>query len=163
VRQSVDLPAVLALGSNLGDRGALLEAAIEDISRTPGISLLKRSNIIETPALKPDGIDLAAPPYLNAVVTVRTTLMPEHLLAAVNAIETAHGRVRAERWGDRTLDIDIITIGPMRIATDSLTVPHPRAHERDFVLRPWLEVEPEATLPDHGRIDQLLARMETAV
>ena len=159
MRQSVDLPAVLALGSNLGDRGALLEAAITDIAAIPGVTLLKRSSIIETPALKPDGIDFDAPPYLNAVVTIRTTLMPQQLLDAVNAIEADHGRVRVERWGDRTLDIDIITIGPMQVHTDTLTVPHPRAHERDFVLRPWLEVEPNAVLPGYGRVDELLARI----
>jgi len=146
VRQSVDLPAVLALGSNLGDRGALIEAAIGDLARTPGIALLKTSTIIETPALTPDGIDPDAPPYLNAVVTVRTTLTPQKLLDAANAIEAKHGRVRAERWGDRTLDIDIIAMGPLRVSTPTLTIPHPRAHERDFVLRPWLEIEPEAEL-----------------
>ena len=156
MRRSIDLPAVLALGSNLGDRGALIEAAIGDLARTPGIALLKTSTIIETPALKPDGIDLDAPPYLNAVVTIRTTLTPERLLDAVNAIEAAHGRERAERWGDRTLDIDIIAMGPLRVSTESLTIPHPRAHERDFVLQPWVEIEPDAVLSG-VRIDELLA------
>jgi 2-amino-4-hydroxy-6-hydroxymethyldihydropteridine diphosphokinase len=150
------LPAVLALGSNLGDREATIRGALADIAAIPGIRIVAVSTLIETAALKPQGIDEAAPAYLNGAVSITTTLEPQELLDRLNEVEQGHGRVRAERWGDRTLDIDIIAIDGLRIATDRLTVPHPRAHERDFVLRPWLEIEPDAVLPGHGRIDDLL-------
>jgi 2-amino-4-hydroxy-6-hydroxymethyldihydropteridine diphosphokinase len=157
VKQSVELPAILSLGSNLGDRTALLEQAISDIARVPGVRVMKTSTFHETAALKPDGVDETAPAYLNAAVAIRTVLLPEQLLARLAEIETAHGRVRTERWGDRTLDIDIIAMGPLRVNTDTLTLPHPRAFERDFVLAPWLEIEPDATLAGHGRVADLLA------
>ena len=89
--------------------------------------------------------------------TVVTTLDAHYLLRALNGIEAAHGRVRAARWGDRTLDLDIIEFGGLMIASVDLTVPHPRAGERAFVLAPWLQLEPDATLPGLGRIDELLA------
>jgi 2-amino-4-hydroxy-6-hydroxymethyldihydropteridine diphosphokinase len=151
------LPAILSLGSNLGDRAATLRAAIDDISAVDGISVLAVSSLIETPALKPEGVDESAPAYLNAAASISTTLEPAELLARLNAIEARHGRVRVERWGDRTLDIDIVTIDGLSIATDDLTVPHPRAHERSFVLAPWLELDADAVLPGRGRVDALLA------
>ena len=92
---------------------------------------------------------------------VRTTLPPRALLSLLHEIERKHGRVRAERWGDRTLDLDIIDYAGLQSATDELTLPHPRAHERAFVLRPWAEVAPEAVLPGHGRVADLLAALET--
>jgi 2-amino-4-hydroxy-6-hydroxymethyldihydropteridine diphosphokinase len=149
--------AVLSLGSNLGDREAVILDAVRAIAQLPGVELVASSGLVETPALKPAGIDLEAPAYLNAVVTLRTTLAPRELLAAVNAIEHDHGRVREERWGDRTLDIDIVTMDGLVAADAHLTLPHPRAWERAFVLAPWREIEPEAELPGHGRIDVLLA------
>jgi 2-amino-4-hydroxy-6-hydroxymethyldihydropteridine diphosphokinase len=148
---------VLALGSNLGDREETIRAGIYDIAALHGVELTGASGLVETPALTPDGIDPDAPAYLNAVVTVRTALDPHVLLRGLNGIERAHGRVRDARWGDRTLDIDIIDFGCLLIASDDLTVPHPRAAERPFVLAPWLQVSPDATLPGLGRIDALLA------
>jgi 2-amino-4-hydroxy-6-hydroxymethyldihydropteridine diphosphokinase len=156
-RLRVELPAVLALGSNLGDREQTLRQAVADIAAVPGVRVTAASGIVETDAVKPDGIDADAPTYLNAVVAVRTTLDPEALLAAVGAIENRHGRVRDERWGDRTLDIDIVDFGGLRVQTDDLTIPHPRAAERGFVLVPWLEIEPQASLLERGRIDELPA------
>lgn len=152
----IDVPAVLALGGNLGDRAATLRAAVADLRSVPGIRVLSVSDLVETAAVKPDGVDDAAPAYLNAVVLIRTTLRPRALLEAVNAIEDAHGRVRVERWGDRTLDIDIIAIDGLHIDEDGLVVPHPRAHERAFVLAPWLQLDPDAVL-DGTRIADLLA------
>ena len=149
--------AVLALGSNLGDREGIIRAGIRDIAALPEVIVTGASGLVETPALKPQGVDTDAPAYLNAVLTVRTTLDPHHLLRSLNGIEREHGRVRNERWGDRTLDIDIIEFGGLVMATDELTVPHPRAHERVFVLAPWLQVAPDATLPGLGRVDALLA------
>ena len=159
----VEHPAVLALGSNLGDRETTIRTAISEIAAIPGVVLVRSSGLVETPALKPDGVDVDAPAYLNAVITVRTTLEPQALLAALNGIENAHGRVREVRWGDRTLDVDIVSMGALVIDTERLTVPHPRAAERAFVMVPWLEVEPDATLPGLGRVDALLEGLgETA-
>ncbi len=148
---------MLALGSNLGDREEIIRAGVRDIAALEGVELTAASGIVETPALKPDGVDTDAPAYLNAVVTVETTLDPHELLRALNGIERGHGRVRAERWGDRTLDIDIIEFGGLTLNSPDLTVPHPRAGIRAFVLAPWLQVQPDATLPALGRIDELLA------
>jgi 2-amino-4-hydroxy-6-hydroxymethyldihydropteridine diphosphokinase len=156
-RLRVELPAVLSLGSNLGDREATLRAAVAGIGALDGVRVVAASGIVETPALKPHGVDTDAPAYLNAVVTVRTSLQPEQLLAALNGIEHDLGRVRDERWGDRTLDIDIVDMGGLTVATERLTLPHPRAAERGFVLVPWLQVDPDASLPPHGRVDRLAA------
>ncbi len=157
MKAALTLPAILSLGSNLGDREATIRAALDDIASADGIRLLAVSSLIETAALKPDGVDESAPAYLNAAASVSTTLEPSALLATLNAIEAKHGRIRAERWGDRTLDIDIVAIDGLEIVTEELTVPHPRAHERDFVLAPWLELDADAELPGKGRVADLLA------
>jgi 2-amino-4-hydroxy-6-hydroxymethyldihydropteridine diphosphokinase len=156
-RLRVELPAVLSLGSNLGEREDTLRAAVAEIGALDGVRLVAASGIVETPAVKPHGVDTDAPAYLNAVVMVRTALQPEQLLAALGGIENDHGRVRDERWGDRTLDIDIVDMGGLRVDTDRLTLPHPRAAERGFVLVPWLQIDPHGSLPEHGRIDRLAA------
>lgn len=152
---------VLALGSNLGDRLAHLEEALRLLATTPGLRIEAVSKVIESPAWKPEGVDESAPGYLNAVITGSTTLEPEDLLAATAAIEVACGRIRGageERWGDRTLDIDVIAIGGVRRDDAHLTLPHPRAAERAFVLEPWLDVEPDAVLPGAGPVAELRAR-----
>ena len=100
------------------------------------------------------------PRYLNAVALLQTRLAPATLLDQLHRIESDHGRVRRERWGDRTLDLDLIAYGDERIDDERLTVPHPRAHERAFVLRPWLDVDPDAIIPGRGRVDALLAGLE---
>lgn len=148
---------VLALGSNLGDRAVTLIDATRAIADLEGLDLVGVSPVFESAAVKPAGVDPDAPPYLNAVVTVRYTGDPFALLDAVNAIEHDLGRVRGERWGDRTIDIDIIVFGDLRLADERLTIPHPRAAERDFVLVPWLQLDPDAVLPGRGRVDALLA------
>jgi len=152
----VELPAVLALGSNLGDREQTLRDAVRAIGDIRGVKVIRASGIVETPALKPDGVDVDAPAYLNAVVLVRSALHPRQLLAALHEVEAAHGRVREEHWGARTLDIDIVSLGGYRVDDPELTVPHPRARERAFVLAPWLEVEPDAVIGS-DRVDALLA------
>ncbi|MFT4123974.1 MAG: 2-amino-4-hydroxy-6-hydroxymethyldihydropteridine diphosphokinase [Microbacteriaceae bacterium] len=154
---AAELPAVLALGANLGDRRASLAAALDELGAEPGVRLVAVSQAVETPALKPHGVDLDAPAYLNAVALVRTSLAPAALLALCQRIELAHGRTRTEHWGDRTLDIDIVAIDGLVLDEPGLVVPHPRAHERAFVLAPWLEVEPDAVIPGRGRVDALLA------
>jgi 2-amino-4-hydroxy-6-hydroxymethyldihydropteridine diphosphokinase len=156
----IEADAVIAIGSNLGDRVATFQAAVRALAEADGIEVTAISTPIETVAMRPDGEDPDAPAYLNAVVLVRTTLAPRALLSLLNGIEREHGRVRSERWGDRTLDLDIIDYAGMRSASADLTLPHPRAHERVFVLRPWVEVAPQAELPGKGRIADLLAALE---
>jgi 2-amino-4-hydroxy-6-hydroxymethyldihydropteridine diphosphokinase len=111
---TASVPAVLSLGSNLGDREANLRLAVAAIAAIPGVVVDAASGIIETAAIKPFGVDESAPSYLNAVVRISTTLTPLELLAAVATIETDQGRVREVRWGDRTLDIDIVAYGELR-------------------------------------------------
>ncbi|TFD10034.1 2-amino-4-hydroxy-6-hydroxymethyldihydropteridine diphosphokinase [Cryobacterium sp. TMT1-2-2] len=148
---------VLALGSNLGDREATLSEAVRDLAALPGAALMAVSPAYESAAVKPGGVDESAPRYLNAVLTIDYAGDPHGLLDAVNAIEAEHGRVRAERWGDRTLDIDLIVFGDLSVDDDRLTLPHPRAAERDFVLAPWLDVDSAAVIPGRGLVRDLLA------
>ncbi|TFD85031.1 2-amino-4-hydroxy-6-hydroxymethyldihydropteridine diphosphokinase [Cryobacterium lactosi] len=149
--------AVLALGSNLGDREDTLAAAVRAIADLPGAELTAVSPVYASDAVKPDGVDLDAPGYLNLVVSLLWSREPDALLDAVNGIENDHGRTREERWGDRTLDIDLICLGDLRQDDERLTLPHPRAAERDFVLAPWLDIDPDAELPGRGRVRELLA------
>ena len=107
--------AVLSLGSNLGDREVTIREAVADIAALQGVTVDAASGLVQTAALKTSGIDEFAPPYLNAVLRVTTSLSAPDLLASVAAIELSHGRVREERWGDRTLDIDIVTYGDLRL------------------------------------------------
>lgn len=149
--------AVIALGSNLGDRQATLEHALTALAALPDSSIVAVSSWHDTVALTLEGLNPERPPYLNGVALLQTRLDPHTLLAAMRAIETANGRQRDERWGDRTLDLDLIALDALEIDSTVLQLPHPRAHERDFVLAPWLEVQPDAELPGHGPIAALLA------
>lgn len=155
-RRRVEHPAIIAIGSNLGDREGTIRAAVRELNAVDSIVVRAASSLVETPALKPAGVDEDAPAYLNAVVAVRTALDPMELLGVLHGIERAHGRVRDVRWGDRTLDLDIITFGTLTLNAPELTIPHPSAAERDFVLAPWSQVEPDATLPGRGRIAALI-------
>jgi 2-amino-4-hydroxy-6-hydroxymethyldihydropteridine diphosphokinase len=157
-----EVDAVIALGANLGDREATVAKVVLELAETFGIELIAVSPTVETIALRPSGPDPDAPRYLNAVALIRTFLSPDALLAALHDLERAHGRERTEHWGDRTLDLDIVTYGELELRSDHLTLPHPRAHERDFVLRPWLTVDPDAVLPGYGRVDDLLAGLESS-
>jgi len=151
--------SVIALGANLGDREATIRQAVLAFAIHPAIRVIAASPFVETPALKPDGVDESAPAYLNAVVEIDTVLPPRALLAELHRIESAHGRTREVHWGDRTLDLDIITYGRERIADHGLTIPHPRAHERAFVLAPWAAMDENAVLPGLGPIVDLLAEV----
>jgi 2-amino-4-hydroxy-6-hydroxymethyldihydropteridine diphosphokinase len=152
--------AVVAYGANLGDRRATVLAAMRELADADGVEVTAISDAIESIALKPTGEDPEAPRYLNGVALLRTTLSPEELLALLHRIEHDHGRVRAERWGDRTLDLDLIDYDGERRDDPDLTLPHPRAAERDFVLRPWLQVDPDAVLTGRGRVADLLAALD---
>ena len=154
-RMRVELPVVIALGSNQasGDHGGreeLLRLAVRAIDSLDGVQVTAASGIVETPALKSHGVDETAPSYLNAIVLARVALSPEMLLGALHGIEAALGRVREEVWGDRTIDLDIVDFGGLRRTNETVTLPHPRAHERAFVLAPWLQVQPDAVLPLAG-------------
>lgn len=155
-------PAVIAFGSNLGDREATVKAALDDLAQTPGVRLDAVSPFLESVAVRLDGVDEDAPRYLNGVTLVSTALDPHALLDELHRIEDAHGRVRVERWGDRTLDLDIIAMGGRQVHDERLTLPHPRASEREFVLAPWLDVDPDAELPGLGRVDALLAQLRAS-
>lgn len=152
-------PVLFAFGANLGDRGETIQAAQAVLAGSPGITGFHASPLRETIAMTLEGPDPDAPRYLNGVARAMTTLAPHALLDIMQRIEQEHGRVRDVRWGARTLDIDLILYGGRAISDDRLTVPHPRAHERDFVLSPWLELEPGAVLMGHGRVSDLLARI----
>lgn len=145
--------AVVALGSNLGNRLETLQGAVDALEDTPGVRITAVSGVFETEAL--GGPD-EQPNYYNAVVVLRTTLPPQSLLERANAVEDAFGRVRTVRWGARTLDVDILAYEGVTSAEPELLLPHPRAHERAFVLAPWQDADPEAELPGLGRVSDLL-------
>ncbi|RKR75703.1 2-amino-4-hydroxy-6-hydroxymethyldihydropteridine diphosphokinase [Frondihabitans australicus] len=155
--------AVVAVGANLGDRDATLRAAVTELAATPGVTVLAASVPVESIALTLDGLDESKPSYLNGAVLVSTTLSALDLLDALNRIEDDHGRVRVERWGDRTLDLDLIVHGDTIVDTPRLTLPHPRAAERSFVLEPWLQVDPGAVLPGHGPVAVLLQGLQDPI
>jgi 2-amino-4-hydroxy-6-hydroxymethyldihydropteridine diphosphokinase len=156
-RLRVDAPVVLALGSNLGDRAATIRAAVTALDAVAGVRVRATSGLVESAAVKLSGVDADAPRYLNAVALASTTLDPHALLDAVNRIEADFGRVRAERWGDRTLDIDIVDYDGRQLNDERLTLPHPRAAERAFVLVPWAQLDPAARLDGHGSVAELAA------
>ena len=146
--------AVIALGANLGDREETLAAAVADLGAIDGITVIAESPLVSTVAVTEAGPDETHPAYLNGVVIVDTDISAHTLLAMLHDIELRHGRVRAERWGDRTLDLDLIIYGDL-IENGNLVVPHPRAHERRFVLDPWLAVDPDAVIPGRGFVRDL--------
>ncbi|MDE2409418.1 MAG: 2-amino-4-hydroxy-6-hydroxymethyldihydropteridine diphosphokinase [Actinomycetales bacterium] len=148
---------VIALGSNLGDRGEHIQSAAEQIGAIEGVKLVKLSGIMESFAITPAGVDESKPKYLNAVALVDTSLKAKELLAALQNIENQHGRVRLEKWGSRTLDLDIIDFGGQIKAGKELLLPHPRAYQRAFVMVPWAQLDPEAILPGHGSVAELAA------
>ncbi|MFB7860395.1 MULTISPECIES: 2-amino-4-hydroxy-6-hydroxymethyldihydropteridine diphosphokinase [unclassified Streptomyces] len=152
--------AVLALGANLGNRLETLQGAVDALEDTPGLRVKAVSPVYET---EPWGVDPdSQPSYLNAVVLVKTTLPPASLLERAHAVEEAFHRVREERWGARTIDVDIIAYAEVVSDDPVLTLPHPRAHQRAFVLAPWHDVDPEAQLPGHGAVTELLAAVGSA-
>jgi 2-amino-4-hydroxy-6-hydroxymethyldihydropteridine diphosphokinase len=136
------LTAFLSLGSNQGDRASLLVRALERLDRVPGVQIVAVSSLYATaPVGRED-----QPEFLNAVAEVRTRLAPRELLAACLRIEAELGRIRAERWGPRTIDLDLLVHGETRLAEEGLTLPHPRMKERAFVLAPLAEIAPNLRL-----------------
>ncbi len=151
--------AVLSLGSNLGDRFAALQGAVCALADTPGLRLVAASSVYETAPVNAPG---DSPDFLNAVVLADTTLSVATLLDRVQAIEAAYGRQRQEPNSPRILDLDLIVVGDRISDTDELRLPHPRAHERAFVLVPWQEVDSGAQIPGIGMVADLLGAVDTS-
>ncbi len=150
--------AYIALGSNLGDSATLVREAMAALGRLPGTRLVAASGLYLTP---PWGVT-EQPPFVNAVAGVETTLAPKALLDALLETERAFGRVRGgERWGPRTLDLDLLLHGDRVLDEDGLTLPHPRLAERAFVLLPLAEIAPTLDIPGKGTVADLLARVDT--
>jgi 2-amino-4-hydroxy-6-hydroxymethyldihydropteridine diphosphokinase len=144
---------VIALGSNLGDSKSIFSEAIIQIGKSVEVQSI--SKFYETiPVGGPE-----QPNYLNAVLIGDTQIPPLELITQLQSIENGAGRVREERWGPRTLDLDLIIYGDLLMKEELLTLPHPRAHERSFVLEPWVEIDPQAVLPGYGRIGVLLKQI----
>lgn len=133
----------LALGSNLGDRAANLQGAVDRLAAVPGIRVVRSSTVYETAPVGPP-----QPEYLNAVLEVEATLSPRDLLNVCLSVEADLGRVRGERWGPRVVDVDVLTYGREAIDEPDLQVPHPRMLERAFVMVPLLELDPDPPLAD---------------
>lgn len=148
--QAAATSAYLALGSNLGDRLEHLRDAVRRLGNVDGIEVVRSSRVFETEPVGPP-----QPAYLNAVIEVRTTLDPRALLEACQAVERDLGRVRTERWGPRTIDVDIVTFGQETVDEPDLQIPHPRMHERGFVLVPLGELEADPMLPEGRRLSQI--------
>lgn len=130
--------AYLALGSNLGDRAATLQRAVDSLAGTPGVRVVAISKVYETAPVGPP-----QPDYLNAVVAIETSLDARELLGVSQGLERDAARVRGERWGPRTLDVDVLLAGDERVDEPDLVVPHPRMWERGFVLAPLADVAPD--------------------
>jgi 2-amino-4-hydroxy-6-hydroxymethyldihydropteridine diphosphokinase len=144
------MKAVISLGANVGDPKANLDLAVALLREATDVIAV--SSYLQT---KPVG-GPEQPDYLNAVAIVESELPAKDLLAVLNGIETAMGRTREIHWGPRVIDLDLVQYGGLLVSDEKLTLPHPRAHERRFVLAPWFEIEPEAILLTHGRISDLL-------
>ena len=139
--------AYIAIGSNLGNRHAYLEAGLKEVAALPNTRLAEVSRAYETPPLGP----VAQPDFLNAVFAIETSLAPEPLLAALLSAEKKHQRQRRIHWGPRTLDLDLLLYGERVVESANLTLPHPHMHERSFVLVPLCEIAPHLSHPITGQ------------
>lgn len=145
--------AWIGLGGNLGEVSRAFDSALEALAATPGLAVLARSALYRTPAW---GV-LEQPSFLNAAVALESRLGPIELLDRLMAVERQHGRdrTRERRWGPRRLDLDLLAVEGVVLQHPRLLLPHPRAHERAFVLVPWAEIAPDFLLPGHGRLADL--------
>jgi 2-amino-4-hydroxy-6-hydroxymethyldihydropteridine diphosphokinase len=150
VTASETTSAFLALGSNLGDRLVILQRAVDLLASTGSNDFIRGSRVYETRPVGPP-----QPDYLNAVVEVETTLSPRGLLSQCLEIEDRLGRVRGERWGPRVIDIDILSYGSLEVDEPDLQIPHPRMHERGFVLAPLAELDADPVLPGGRKLASL--------
>jgi 2-amino-4-hydroxy-6-hydroxymethyldihydropteridine diphosphokinase len=146
------MKAVIALGSNLGNRELYIDSAVAELAKIIEITHLSTNHETD-PVGGPE-----QPKYLNAIAIAETELDPRELLIVMLEIENKLGRKREVHWGPRTIDLDLIVFGDEIIDSETLVLPHPRAHERKFVLEPWLEIEPDAYIPGIGEIENILQR-----
>jgi 2-amino-4-hydroxy-6-hydroxymethyldihydropteridine diphosphokinase len=147
------MKAVIALGANIGDPKAQMDIAVAMLREATEVI-----SVSEYFSTKPVS-DIEQPDYLNAVCIVESELPAMDLLSLLHGIEKALGRQRLEKWGPRTIDLDLIQYGSLLSSADELKLPHPRAHERRFVLEPWVSIDPEAILLTHGKISELLVQL----
>ena len=147
------MKAVIALGANIGDPKAQMDIAVAMLREATEVI-----SVSEYLSTKPVS-DIEQPDYLNAVCIVESELPAMDLLSLLHGIEKALGRQRLEKWGPRTIDLDLIQYGSLLSSADELKLPHPRAHERRFVLEPWVSIDPEAILLTHGKISELLVQL----
>ena len=147
------MKAVVALGSNIGNPKENLDLALALLKEATDVKKVSSYYIT-----KPVGYE-EQPDFVNAVCIIETELPAMELLNMLHGIEKAMGRERTVKWGPRTLDLDIIQYGSLLSKSEELTLPHPRAHERKFVLEPWHEIEPDAILLTHGKIEELLSKL----
>lgn len=152
--------AYIAVGANIGSRRKTIDAAMAEIDRRDGLRVVCRSDLIET---EPIGGPIDQAKYLNGAIQVETTLTARQLLDVLLAIESALGRVRIERWGPRVIDLDLLLFGDEVIGERDLTVPHPRMHERGFVLQPLAQIAPQARHPVLNKtVSELMAELQSA-
>jgi 2-amino-4-hydroxy-6-hydroxymethyldihydropteridine diphosphokinase len=147
------MKAVIALGANIGDPKAQMDLAVAMLREATEV--ISVSKYFSTKPVS----DIEQPDYLNAVCIVESELPALDLLSLLHGIEKALGRERLEKWGPRTIDLDLIQYGSLLSSADELKLPHPRAHERRFVLEPWVSIDPEAILLTHGKISELLVQL----
>ena len=147
------MKAVIALGANIGDPKAQMDLAVAMLREATQVILVS-----EYFSTKPVS-DIEQPDYLNAICIAESELPALDLLGVLHGIEKTLGRERLEKWGPRTIDLDLIQYGSLLSSADELTLPHPRAHERRFVLEPWVSIDPEAILLTHGKISELLVQL----
>jgi 2-amino-4-hydroxy-6-hydroxymethyldihydropteridine diphosphokinase len=152
------VPAYIGIGSNIGDSLASVRAAFDSLAQLPQCRLIARSRLYRTRPFGP----VQQEDFINAVAGILTLLSAAALLSAIRGIETAAGRVRAERWGPRTLDLDLLVFGDLRVSTPELVVPHPGIAERGFVLAPLADVAPALNVPGLGRAEVLLRALPDA-
>jgi 2-amino-4-hydroxy-6-hydroxymethyldihydropteridine diphosphokinase len=152
----VPTTAFVGIGSNLGDREAHLRRAIELLSAEDGIEVVAVSDLRETAPVGP----VVQGSFLNGAVQLETSLRPRALLGRLLAVENRLGRVRVERWGPRTVDLDLLLYGDETIDEPGLAVPHPRLHERRFALEPLLDLDPALEIPRLGSVSALLSELE---
>ncbi|MFO1505135.1 MAG: 2-amino-4-hydroxy-6-hydroxymethyldihydropteridine diphosphokinase [Steroidobacteraceae bacterium] len=149
------IPAYVGIGSNLGDSRARVEAAFDALGAIAETKLMARSRLYRTRPYGP----VQQGDFVNAAAGLLTRLSAQALLAALRGIEAAQGRVRAERWGPRTLDLDLLVYGDLRIDDAELVVPHPGIAERGFVLAPLNDIAPTLDVPGKGRVEELLRQL----
>ena len=148
--------AYVGLGANLGPREVTLLRAADLLAAADGVEVVAVSQLRET---EPVGL-VEQPPFLNGAVAIDTSLPPRALLDLLLEIERSLGRVRGERWGPRTIDLDLLAYGDERVEEEGLHVPHPRLHERRFALEPLAELDPELEIPGLGTVSELIAALD---